>query len=80
MHDLYLANERIFTELACRPIQSISCNVRLYVFLAPSAGTRNHVDWRLLVEEVIAKSAKIRTLFGRFAKKIVFDFFGVFGV
>ena len=32
------------------------------LFSVPSAGTRNRVDWRLLVEESIAEIEKLRTL------------------
>ena len=54
----------IFPESATRPINSISCNVRGFVWLfVLSAGTWNRVDWTLLVKGRIAKMAKLRTPF-----------------
>ena len=70
----------IFTELATRTIQSISCDVRLSV---PSWKPRFSVDWRLLVKEHIANiSIPLDVLF--FAVLLIFCilkkkfFFGVF--
>ena len=57
-------NKYTFTELAPTPIQSISFDVCLFVVcvsFVPSDDNRNHVDWRLLVKERIAKIAKLGT-------------------
>ena len=56
----------IFTELASTPIQLISCDVHVFFvccLFVPSDGTRNRVDWRILVEERIAKVANLRANF-----------------
>ena len=44
-----------FTELAPRRIQSINHNFRLPFIVVPLAGSRNRMDWILLVKERIAK-------------------------
>ena len=61
-----LSNQFFFfyTESDPRPIQSITCDVRECVCLFFTlAGTRNWVDWRLLIEECIVKMAIIRNHF-----------------
>ena len=44
------------------PIQTVSCDVRVFVvhLFVPSGGDHNRVDWRLLVEERIAKISNLR--------------------
>ena len=55
----------IFTESALRPIQSVGRNVYLCVCVfVPSSRIQQRTDWRLLVEECIAKIAKLRNVFG----------------
>ena len=54
---------RVFPELAPKPVQSIRCDVS--VFVVSSCCTRNRVDRRLLVEECIAKIAKLRNLLSK---------------
>ena len=53
----------VFTKLAPRGIQSISCNVRLCAcrVFVPSNVDRNQESWRLVVEEHIFKIAKLKT-------------------
>ena len=60
LHKIVPLLKLIFTESPTRQIQSISRYVCLSV---PSAGTRNHVDWRLLVKERTAKIKKKHNLF-----------------
>ena len=55
----------LFTSSAPRPIQSISWNICL--LSVPWDGTRNCVDWRLLVKESIAK---IEILWNPFFKAV----------
>ena len=43
----------IFTKLAPRPIQSLSCNLCQFLFVFPSFKSGFAVDWRLLVEDRI---------------------------
>ena len=52
-------------ESAPRPIQSISCDVYLFVLclFIPSCRSRNRMDWRLLVKELIGKMEKLRNPF-----------------
>ena len=53
----------LFTELAPRSTQSISCNVSLLV--VPSSGDRDRMDWRFLVQECVTKIAEYKkSLFG----------------
>ena len=77
-----ISQERIFTESAPRPIQSISCNVRdLYVVtcLWSVHVWKPHfpVDWRLLVEERIANNWH-NWRFQDFAFSMIFWDFDIF--
>ena len=60
--------QHVFTESAPRLIQSISCDVHLFVCVfMPAARTRKRVYWRLFVKNHIAKIAKLRSpSFGSF--------------
>ena len=50
------------------------------MFVVLLAGTQNRVDWRLLVEERIAKSEKlINPYLDGFEKKLGFESFRIFG-
>ena len=69
----------IFTELAPRPIQTISCNVRL--LCVPSVVNRNCIDWRLLVKKCIAKIPKLRIpFFGMLVQLFFLKNFKFFGL
>ena len=56
-------SQMIFTTLAPRSIQSISCNVRVWMCgcVVPSVGDGNRDIWKLLVKGLIALTAKLRT-------------------
>ena len=42
----------------------------------PSAGTRNYIDWRLLVRKRIANISKVRNLFGGILTLFLSHFLG----
>ena len=67
----------LFTESTPRPIQSVSRNV-LFLFV-PSVGNRNRMNWRLLVNECIAKFTKwFLEILDNFLDKFSLEFFCVF--
>ena len=73
----------IFTESALRPIQSISCNVRLCVFKdassVPSFGDQIQEGWRFLFKEYIVKKFNTRTIFCNVSRVfLVLDIFLIF--
>ena len=53
----------LFTVSAPRPIEYISQNVNLFLFVCWCHCTWNRMDWRLLFSEFVAKKGQHKTLF-----------------